>query len=372
MLSMHVFDASTGEHVMRIPYTSCSWSDSLNREGGMDVTVDYTAEAIASGLGSVLAEWRHVIALVDDHDGVRDVIHAGPLTDHDWQADSRRLSLTVGGGLTLLTRRLVLNRRLRDAWRDMPVLVDETHPAGDMALRCTGSWRDIAIRLILETLAWAPLAITVPQILNEGDHTRTYYAWDLATVADRLTELTTLEDGLEIRFDPYVDEQGRLFFGLIAAHDLASDPLRLDATLPDVRCRLLGVSADGSTLTTQVWLTGGKDGDKTLMCRRTVDSGLLLQSADTSHTTVERMATLQQHALGMLATHAWCDEAVKLEIGNEHMVRPGDTLDVRVADDWLGERRLHLKITDVAGSSDTDWLTVTAQSLESIGQETAT
>lgn len=366
MLNMHVFDAVTGEHVMRLPYTACTWSDSLNREGGMDVTVDYTAEAIASGLGSVLAEWRHVIALVDDHDGVRDVIHAGPLTGHDWDAEHRQLALSVGGGLTLLTKRLVLSRRLRDTWRDMPVLVDETHPAGDMALRCTGSWRDIAIRLILETLAWDPLPITVPQILNDGAYARTYYAWDLATVADRLTELTMLEDGLEIRFDPYVDEQGRLFFGLIAAHDLAGAPLRLDATLPDVRCRLLGVSADGSALTTQVWLTGGKDGDKTLMCRRGVAKTPLLQTSDTSHTTVERMATLQQHALGALATHAWCDEAYKLAIGCEHPVRPGDALDVRVSDDWLGVTRLRLKVTDVSGTADSDWVTVTAQTRETI------
>lgn len=366
MQSMHVFDAVTGEHVMRIPYTACSWSDSLNREGGMDVTIDYTAEAIQSGLGSVLTEWAHIIALVDDHNGTRTVIHAGPLTGHDWDAEHRQLALSVGGGLTLLTKRLVLSRRLRDTWRDMPVLVDETHPAGDMALRCAGSWRDIAIRLILETLAWDPLPITVPQILNDGAYARTYYAWDLATVADRLTELTMLEDGLEIRFDPYVDEQGRLFFGLIAAHDLAGAPLRLDATLPDVRCRLLGVSADGSALTTQVWLTGGKDGDKTLMCRRSVAKTPLLQTSDTSHTTVERMATLQQHALGALATHAWCDEAYKLAIGCEHPVRPGDALDVRVADDWLGVTRLRLKVTDVSGTADSDWVTVTAQTRETI------
>lgn len=366
MQSMHVFDAVTGEHVMRIPYTACSWSDSLNREGGMDVTIDYTAEAIQSGLGSVLTEWAHIIALVDDHNGTRTVIHAGPLTGHDWDAEHRQLALSVGGGLTLLTKRLVLSRRLRDTWRDMPVLVDETHPAGDMALRCAGSWRDIAIRLILETLAWDPLPITVPQILNDGAYARTYYAWDLATVADRLTELTMLEDGLEIRFDPYVDEQGRLFFGLIAAHDLAGAPLRLDATLPDVRCRLLGVSADGSALTTQVWLTGGKDGDKTLMCRRSVAKTPLLQTSDTSHTTVERMATLQQHALGALATHAWCDEAYKLAIGCEHPVRPGDALDVRVSDDWLGVTRLRLKVTDVSGTADSDWVTVTAQTRETI------
>ena len=366
MQSMHVFDAVTGEHVMRIPYTACSWSDSLNREGGMDVTIDYTAEAIQSGLGSVLTEWAHIIALVDDHNGTRTVIHAGPLTGHDWDAEHRQLALSVGGGLTLLTKRLVLSRRLRDTWRDMPVLVDETHPAGDMALRCAGSWRDIAIRLILETLAWDPLPITVPQILNDGAYARTYYAWDLATVADRLTELTMLEDGLEIRFDPYVDEQGRLFFGLIAAHDLAGAPLRLDATLPDVRCRLLGVSADGSALTTQVWLTGGKDGDKTLMCRRSVAKTPLLQTSDTSHTTVERMATLQQHALGALATHAWCDEAYKLAIGCEHPVRPGDALDVRVSADWLGGPRLRLKVTDVSGTADSDWVTVTAQTRETI------
>ena len=39
----------------------------------------------------------------------------------------------------------------------------------------------------------------------------------------------------------------------------------------------------------------------------------------------------------------------------------GDNIDVTVSDDFLGDTLLQLKVTDVSGTSDSDWVTVGAQ-----------
>lgn len=217
--------------------------------------------------------------------------------------------------------------------------------------------------LVDETIQYGPLPITLPPIQG-GDHTRTYYAWDLATVADRITDITNLENGPEIRFDPRIEPAGNLTF------DLAADPEtnhhQWNAMTPDSRVILTKLNGDGTGMTSQVWATGGKDDDKTLMCRRTTtiptDTGcMFLQSKDAQHTTVSDLKTLQAHALADLAHGAWPAETYTVKVGENHDVRVGDTADLTVDDDHLGTRTIPLKITDVDGDSSSDWLTVQAQ-----------
>ncbi len=136
--------------------------------------------------------------------------------------------------------------------------------------------------------------------------------------------------------------------------------------IPGQRVILSSVAGAGGAMTSQAWLTGGKDGDKTLMSRRTTtrltDQGYLFcQSADTTHTTVSDLKTLQAHALGDLAQGAFPAETYKVKVGEEHHVKVGDHADLRVEDDHLGSRLLKLKITDLSGSADSGWLTLQAQ-----------
>jgi hypothetical protein len=88
---------------------------------------------------------------------------------------------------------------------------------------------------------------------------------------------------------------------------------------------------------------------------------LLIQSADTTHTTASELATLRQYAQSGIAYGAYPDETYSIEAGEEYPVRPGDQADMWVEDDFLGERMLKLKVTDVSGSSDSDWLTIQAR-----------
>lgn len=360
--TLHAYAITTGEHLYRLPYSAAQWQESIKQPGSMSCTVPLSREAKQLDLWATLRPWKCMLALQRG----RKVIHAGPLTDLQWDASSRSLSLTCGGGLTLLTKRLVLSVALKDGWRDGTVLVDEKHPSREMVLEWKRTWWWVCIcRLILETKKWQDLPIDLPAIEEPGDKQRTYFSWDLATVADRISDIMNLAGGNEVLFDPYLTTDDHLRFRMRAGKpELITTTHRWDTTLPGVRVDLASISGSGSNLTNQVWATGGKDSDKTLMCRRTATplAGYpLMQSSNTSHTTVERLSTLQQHATGQLAAGAWPDESFTLKVGEEHDVHVGDHAITRFSDDYLGDQMLELKITDISGDTGSDLLTVTCK-----------
>lgn len=358
--TVHVY-SMTGEHLYRLPYTACQFTESMKAPGSMSVSVDFSKQAQRLQLWKTLHPWKCMIAL-QNGEWVR---HAGPVTDIQWDAGNRQLQITAGGGLTLLTKRLVLKSDLNRGWRDGTVIVDEKHPAKNMVMEWRRTWWWVCIvRLIQETKKWGDLPIDLPTIQEPGDKQRTYYSWDLATVADRISDIMNLEGGNECIFEPYLTEDGRLRFNLVIGKPyIVYTRHQWNAIVPGQRVKLTSISSSGTNLCTQVWATGGKDSDKTLMCRKTAtpkDGYLLMQAANTSHTTVTRLATLQQHAKAQLSAGYYPTESFTLEVGEEHAVTVGDEADLRVNDDYLGNQLLKLRITDIQGDTNSDWLTLTA------------
>lgn len=360
-VSVHLFDIRSGDHVTRIPYTSATWNDAINQSGGATVGIDYSQTAVKLDLRKHMLSWAYLVGIIDGDDNV---LHAGPLTSWDWDASSRSLTMSIGGGLTLLEKRLVIDPYWKSSWRDTKILVDETHPAGHMAYTLTGSPKSIISGLVSCAVSWDALPINTGPSNGDGEMTRTYYAWDLATVADRIKEIGDLDDGPEYRFDPRIDSDGRLSFDLVVEDEIVSSTFRFNTVIPDGAAVYDGVSSNGDDMVGQMWLTGGKDDDSTLMCRRTSadmpENVMMLQGSDTQHTTVSVMSTLQQQALGDLSRMSWPEETHSLKVRNAR-VRPGDRVDLTVTDDFTGTRTIELRATSVAGTSDTEWLTVKAQ-----------
>lgn len=366
-----------GNPLFRLPYTGASWQDSISEPGCLSINVQYstTAMRVSGGLFSRLKLWGVMFAIhrYDPETDTENIKHAGPLVGYDWDHKAGKLSLTCGGGWSYLTRRLVLNHDLDAKWRDGDILVDDEHPAGAWLSSYSGSYRDIATGLVREAMKWGALPFTMPPTDGGKAHTLNYAGYDNALVSDRLDDLSKLEDGHEIRFDPYITSDGRLSFLLrsepqIVDHNWAEGSTlgAWDTTIPGQRVIFSGITGDGSNMTSQVYATGGKNDDKTLMCRRT-DTYLtgegypLMQSSDTEHTTVSDLKTLQGYTRSDIAYGMRPDETWKLEVGEEYDVRPGDWADVKISDDFIPYRTVPLKITDVSGSSDSDWLTIQAR-----------
>ena len=320
-LTVHAYDLVTGAHIARIPYGSCTWGDSINEPGDMTVSIPLSSitdsmERAGKGIYATLRPWRAILAV---QRGPDHVLHAGPVTSRTWDPVGLRLSLTCGGGWTLLGKRLVLNHGLDTAFRDGDVLIDEEHPAGPWLLALKGSYRDIARGLVAEALKWGALPISLPAV-EGGPYERNYGGYDLATVSDRLSELADTENGDEIRFTPRVDADGRLTFLLESEPEIIHHKWSFNATLPGQRIYFTQYGEDGGGFTSDVWAVGGKDDDKTVMARRrgstlTGAGYPAMQTANKDHTTVSVLSTLQQYAAAQLAAGGHVQETFALKIG---------------------------------------------------------
>lgn len=363
-ITVHAYDAITGRHLTRLPYTAASWSESINDPGNMQAEIIMSSltnqlSAQDSSLYELLRPWKTIISV----ERTPQVLHAGVVTSRQWDPATRKLTLNAGGGWTLLGKRLVLNHKLDASFRDGEILIDEEHPSADWTLTLNGSYRDIIRGLIAETLKWGLLPFDLPPA-EGGSYTRTYYGYDLATIADRLQDLADIENGDEIRFTPHVNtDTGRLSFLVEAEPELVDHKWQWNATIPGQRIMLNAYDEDGSAMTSSVWAAGGKNNDKTLMCRYDLTDTHgwpLMQTANTQHTTVSVLATLQSYAKAQAAYGLSTSETIGLKVGSEYDVHVGDWVDLRIDDDLLGRRQLHLKITDVDGTADSDWLTLQA------------
>jgi hypothetical protein len=90
-----------------------------------------------------------------------------------------------------------------------------------------------------------------------------------------------------------------------------------------------------------------------------------LQSADTSHSTVSDLKTAQSYARADVADGQQLQESYAFSVGEELNPSVGDHVTARVVDDYLdvASGGFDVKITDVSGKSDSDWLDVQARPL---------
>ena len=73
-LTVHAYDITTGRHLTRLPYTSCTWDDALNAAGSMNVGIDYSKTSTRMNLWDLLRCWKTILAI---QRGDR-ILHAGP------------------------------------------------------------------------------------------------------------------------------------------------------------------------------------------------------------------------------------------------------------------------------------------------------
>lgn len=355
-VALHAFDGLTGDHLTRLDASSLRWSDSISEQGSLDAEVPLDQPR---DLARCLRCYGTVLAAVEDGS----VLHAGYVTKATVDRSKRSVSVSCGGGWTILEKRLVLDRDLMRTWRDGSVLIDEDNPPGSWVLNLRGTYRDIARGLVAETMAWGGLPMTLPAVQGGTAHERTYNSWDMATVADRLGDLADLEDGPEIRFDPSLDGDWRLSFALnVGEPEIVDRSHAWNASLPGQGVALGASDLDGSLIAGQSFGVGGKDEDVVLvaMARGTAltDAGWpLLQVANTGHSTVSQLPTLQRYVRADVAAGDAPQETVALTVPRSTGCRVGDHADVRVPPDAMRpDGLMRLKVVDVSGDASSDRL----------------
>ncbi|PKW15917.1 hypothetical protein [Saccharopolyspora spinosa] len=227
------------------------------------------------------------------------VVQAGPTWTYSFDESTRTLSVSGTGIQGLFARRVLRNPLGHTAIVDP----SEDLMISDKTLR--GIAREIVAANLAQPGYGLPLDLPAPE---HGDATRNYFAYDLATVWDRLDELTKVQGGPELDFFPYlVPGENKVRWQLLIGAPLLGD--QNSAAVWDSGAALTGIDLDvngSASPCTRVWAKGSGS-DRALLTGFAEDAALVglgfppTDYVDGDHTSVIEQATLESYARADLA-----------------------------------------------------------------------
>ncbi|AXX32075.1 hypothetical protein KCV87_32145 [Actinosynnema pretiosum subsp. pretiosum] len=294
----YTVDTVTGRIIGTLPYAGTpGWEFGVNLGGQVQVNVP--ARQLGRGplaLRTMVEPWRTSLVIAWG----RYLVQGGPIMTHRWDDASGTLLVGAGGMWALLNRRII-----KSSDYDGPI----TDEAADVVLSGL-SLHGLAVRLaqLATGERWGALPIAFPEP-EPGTTTRTYYGYDLATVGERLTQLTQLDHGPDVELHPrwstrpgHVEWELRVGIPHLGVRQ-PQQGVRYGAGL-----RRLSVDTDASAMTHDA-RTPGQGMERAQPVGRAVDLVLpaagypLLQSIDRTHTSATELSTLDGHAAATLALH---------------------------------------------------------------------
>jgi hypothetical protein len=299
-----VAETATGRVVADLPFIGVpQWAYGVNQTGAWSVTVPIgggNGAMTAAGYEAVADPWRHSVGIA--WGGY--ILQCGPIVTDDYRDSDGAPAVDVAGvgiwGL-LTSKRLIASPTWDGvSWADAAADVTVT----DVALST------IAKRLVeLDGDRNGALPIALPADVP-GAAVRTYPAYDLAYVGERLGQLTQVIDGPELEFRPrytdatatYVEWEMRL-----------GNPRLGDLTLAHSwdygigACTRIDVSRDGSRQQLRS-VVRGNGMERGLLTGQAEDLAMvaagwpLLEAVDSGHTSATEQATLDAWATANVET----------------------------------------------------------------------
>jgi hypothetical protein len=328
-----VGDLRTGRRWSDVPFLDVSWSSRLGTYDTVTVKVTLAdPDVVELDLRSSAAVGKSFIGVVEF-----DVfVAAGPVWDQSWDADSNVLTMSASGWETYFSHRVILPPRAADQSAypiilptgTTPIVVgpDDTREAGDsnpaVDTTITGyDWGSIASLLAQQALSWpgSPGIFVFPALVA-GSRTRTYKASELKNVYDAMKELSSVENGPEIRWETRWTADRKDIEVLFRAGTNSNPRLtspqthRWDLSVEESPLSKLKVDVSGSNLAGQAWLNGGRSVNKALIRRgynpTLVSEGYALFETVDSHPTASLQTTLDEYAaeivrVGSKPTELW-------------------------------------------------------------------
>lgn len=345
-ISAALYDLKTGDYIRRVPVGSrTTWDRVINAPGTFTLELPRSTRSRLSEVHEIAKPWEVAVAITRG----RRVLQAGPVVRRPW---NRSLELKGGGYWKYLEKRLVLNHALSRMTIDGEILIDEENPAPEWVLNLRGTYVDIAAAVLAETAKWEAMPLDLPARTGPNIYERNYYGYDLASVATRLSQLTGVENGPELRFDPYLRPDGGVQWRLEGDREIVDNVWEWNTAIPGQGVTVSGLDDDGEEMTNDGWGQGGRNDDLLLMTRSIGDRVRkmpLLQQALTSHSSVSELETLRGHTRGMVRRSMNTYGQVQLEVPVRNDVQVGDWVDLRTEMKILGRTFLSLKVVGVSG-----------------------
>src|SRR5688572_10431047 len=202
--SATIFEVKTGRIVIRdIPIIgNPTFERQINQEGSWQISVLVGDVSVPSTetLRSIFAPWRFGCAIAWDD---QYILQAGPITTSQFTDTTNQIQVSGGGLWTLFNRREVIHPSRVLTPTTGSALLDMT--TGDSVYGPL-SLHTIAKKLVQDSCSRTnfSLPIDFPADIS-GAHERTYPIYDLASVGQRLKELTQVEQGPDVDLAPYFD-----------------------------------------------------------------------------------------------------------------------------------------------------------------------
>lgn len=303
-MRVRICDLRSGRRILDLPYLTASWTSELNTAESVSATVDLNDRRIRR-LGLYNATWPGRTALIveDEHLTV-----GGPLWQRRYDRDAGTLEL-VGKGLWSYFDYRTLLPLMQDT--DRLVNTDGSANTRYDTNLSNLSYETIAKRWIQQSMAWT--GGNLPIVFQDdipGTYQRTTKGAELKLIGDLLTNLTQVEGGPDIRFQPRRQADGLGYEWLLACgHPRITSPTVTKWDMSVARSPVTGLTVedDASNLASIDWQTGGAASDQAIIERATshdlTDKGFpLYERVESLSSSVIDAATALHHATESLRT----------------------------------------------------------------------
>jgi hypothetical protein len=375
-VKLFVGDLVTGRNIIPLPAMDGDWSIRRGRFGTVscDITLS-SKEHRRLDLRETAAVGRSYLAIGED-----DVLfESGPLWDHEYDDDSRRLTLTAEGWWSILMSRYVMPA----AAETINLLLTDGDNAGKpnpaVATLFTGAtWMGIVKGILQQGFARAggqlPFVFGADGV---GAHDKSYDAASFKSQGEALTDLTELVDGPEIEFRSEYQPDGRgVQARVIVGDDTQPEiartglPHRFDFTVPKRTVRGLKVKSSARELSSEAWGTGGREAAVALISRAASTALIArgyprMESLSNAHSTVVLQETLDKYTrqdleLGSGPAEWWSFETHIDKVPRLGTFTLGDYCDVVVRrNPYLPDGTHRRRIAAMSGKLRSRWVSVT-------------
>ena len=351
MTTYIIGDLRTGRRIQTVPAIAGPWSDVLNDAGEVSCTVSLR-DPVVQRLGlkeSAKPGKAFLAAVVDDL-----VLQAGPIWLHSYNADDGRLTISAVGMWSYFDHRMILpvlaGRSPTDPTTDTRYAPASIDPAGPYPTDTRKSLQGIARALVAQAQSWT--GGNVPVILPAeipGTAERVYRGVDLTSVGQALRDLTAVEGGPDVRFEPRWTTD-RLGIEWVMRIGTPEQPLLFSAVEPTFTIGApkspvsnFKTTVSGRGVATNVYASGGRGANEAIVGlgvnQSLLDAGYpVLELVDATRSSVTEQATLNDFADELRTRSAFPTET--WEFAHQTSERPflagytvGDFARVRVIED---------------------------------------
>lgn len=357
-------DLLTGRILGTLPVEDGTWVTRLNEHDDIQCSVSTADPDVQSlNLKTNLLVGKSFVAVLEGNN----VLASGIVWSHSYDQANRKLIVNAYGILSYFAHRLVL-----------PNTVQNLNSVASYDTSYSNvSYGTMATYLVQQALSWAGanLPIDLPNGWTDSGKTLSVLGSELATVADRLKQLTELSGGPDIVFRPYLDGTN-LYVRWAMLTGTPQDPYVYSydvktwtVGVPESTVKTVNILTDGSQLASYGYATGGSASGVSLMYKSNNTTLLtkgypVFDLVDSAHATATTQAQVQAYAdnialQGVAPYETWNMEVLAYQSPTVDTYNVGDFINVNIVrDDFIPAGIYNQRIVMISGDAQSKYVKI--------------